>query len=63
MSTSPPPPDGPNLSPKGKWGVAPSTSPQLTRRSGVFKSRGPLVWFLLVVAIVIAVVLIVLFVT
>ncbi|QNI07562.1 hypothetical protein [Mycobacterium kubicae] len=56
MSTpsSPPPPDGPNLSPHGKWGVAPSSSPQMTRASdkmGLF----PALWWLLAVAVVIVV--------
>ncbi|MGZ4514133.1 MAG: DUF6480 family protein [Mycobacterium sp.] len=54
-NATPPPPDPPNLSPKGKWGVAPSSSPQLTRRSGEFPpARWP--WWLLVVVIVVVIV-------
>ncbi|WP_136625709.1 hypothetical protein [Mycobacterium innocens] len=58
MSTqpSPPPPDPPNLSPKGKWGVAPSTSPQVTR-PGRGSKRAPLLWSVLVALVVVVIVL------
>ncbi|WP_136623179.1 hypothetical protein [Mycobacterium attenuatum] len=56
MSTSPPPPDPPNMSPKGKWGVAPSTSPQATR-PGDKPNRAMLLWWLFVVVVVAIIVL------
>ncbi|MEB4210766.1 hypothetical protein [Mycobacterium sp. 94-17] len=59
-NSSPPPPDPPNLSPKGKWGVAPSSSPQLTRAAGQFKYGFGLWWTLAVlIVLVIAVVVLV----
>lgn len=59
MSTpsSPPPPDPPNLSRHGKWGVAPSTSPQMTRSPRKFKA-GTWLWWLLAAVLVIVVVLV-----
>lgn len=57
-NTSPPPPDPPNLSPKGNWGVAPSASPQMTRRAGRFKAS-PLLWWLVALLIIVVIVVIV----
>lgn len=55
--STPPPPDPPHMSPKGKWGVAPSDS-QLVPRSS--RSRtGPGVWWALAALIVVAIVLII----
>ncbi|EUA10602.1 hypothetical protein I546_3599 [Mycobacterium kansasii 732] len=53
---SPPPPDPPNLSPKGKWGVAPSTSPQVMRPGRRAKSA-PLLWWVLAALVVVVIVL------
>ncbi|WP_142996088.1 hypothetical protein [Mycobacterium persicum] len=53
---SPPPPDPPNLSPKGKWGVAPSTSPQVTR-PGRSSKHAPLLWWVLAALVVVVIVL------
>jgi hypothetical protein len=58
-NSSPPPPDPPNLSPGGKWGVAPSTSPQLTRTAGRFKYGYGLWWTLAVLAVLVIVLVIV----
>ncbi|EUA00698.1 hypothetical protein PJK45_02305 [Mycobacterium kansasii] len=53
---SPPPPDPPNLSPKGKWGVAPSTSPQVAR-PGRRSNHAPLPWWILAALVVVVVAL------
>ncbi|BBY09683.1 hypothetical protein [Mycobacterium marseillense] len=57
-NASPPPPDPPNLSPGGKWGVAPSSRPQMTRAGDRFKyGLGP--WWALAVLIVMVIVVVV----
>lgn len=54
-NSSPPPPDPPNLSPGGKWGVAPSTSPQMTRAAGK-PGFGIRLWWALAVLLVLVIV-------
>ncbi|WP_205873445.1 hypothetical protein [Mycobacterium camsae] len=50
---TPPPPDGPNLSRQGKWGVAPSTSP-LMSRPHKFNPRHTIVGISVAVLVVVA---------
>jgi hypothetical protein len=48
------------MSVKGKWGVAPSSSPQMTRRTQP-RSPKPLVWVTLLAVVVLIVVLLAVF--
>ncbi len=56
--SNPPPPEMSDKAPTGKWGVAPSMSPVMTRQGRQRKTR-PAIWLALAALIIVVIVLVI----